>query len=91
MSILLVSYDLKKPDKDYSGLYQALKKASEWWHYLESCWLLKTNLTPQEWFERLQPHIDENDFILIIEIKRNYYGLLPKKAWDWISQKFDSI
>lgn len=84
MSVLLVCYDLKKPDRDYTGLYQVLKKAPAWWHYLESCWLLKTNSSPQQWFDKIQPHIDDDDFILIIEVQPTYQGLLPQKAWDWI-------
>jgi len=86
MKVLLVSYDLKKPGKDYSGLYEALKKAYGWWHYLESCWLLKTDLLSQQWFERIKPHMDDNDFLLIIEVTRDYNGWLPQKAWDWINE-----
>jgi len=85
MKVLLVCYDLSKPDRDYTGLYQTLKKASAWWHYLESCWLLKTSQSPQDWFNKLKPHIDKNDLLLIIEVKRNYQGWLPQKAWDWIN------
>lgn len=85
MKVLLVSYDLKKPNRDYIGLYEALKKASGWWHYLESCWLLKTDLSPDEWSNKLGPHIDDNDFLLIIEVTKNYQGWLPKEAWDWIN------
>lgn len=85
MKILLVCYDLKKPDRDYTGLYQALKRASTWWHYLDSCWLLKTSLSPEQWFERIKPHIDDKDFVLIIGVQKDYSGWLPEKAWDWIN------
>lgn len=84
MKVLLVCYDLGKPNRDYTGLYQILKKATSWWHYLESCWLLKTELSPSQWFDKLKPHIDDNDSLLIIEVRKNYKGWLPKKAWDWI-------
>jgi len=82
--ILLVTYDLVNPGKDYSLLYEALKEAPAWWHYLESTWLIKTNLSPQQWFNKLKPFIDDNDRIFIMEITKNYQGWLPRKAWDWI-------
>ncbi len=85
MKVLLISYDLKKSDKNYLDLYKTLKKASSWWHYLESCWLLKTSLSPQEWFKKIRPNIDNNDSILIIEVQKHYHGWLPKNAWDWIN------
>lgn len=84
MKVLLVTYDLKKSGKNYSDLYETLKKASRWWHYLESCWLLQTALSPQEWFDKIKPHIDDNDNVLIIEVKADYHGWLPKTAWNWI-------
>ncbi len=82
--VLLVSYDLKKPGKDYSDLYQTLKKAKKWWHYLDSTWLLVTDLSPKAWLEKIKPAIDENDFVLIIQVTNNYSGWLPKEAWEWI-------
>lgn len=85
MKVLLVSYDLKNPGKNYSDLYETLKTASSWWHYLESCWLLKTSLTAQEWFDKIRPHIDDNDSVLIVEVQRPYHGWLPKDAWKWIA------
>jgi hypothetical protein len=86
MKVYLVSYDLKKPGKDYEGLYKELKSASSWWHYLESSWLLKTNLTADQWFDKIKTHLDENDFVLIIEVGKDSQGWLPPKAWEWIQK-----
>lgn len=87
MKILLVSYDLNKPGKNYSALYDILKTAPYWWHYLESTWLLATNETPTQWNEKLKAAIDENDNILIVDItKRPRQGWLPTKAWEWIKE-----
>jgi hypothetical protein len=40
--IFSINYDLKKPDRDYAGLYEAIKSCGEWWHYLGSTWLVDT-------------------------------------------------
>lgn len=86
MNTLLITYELKST-KDYSGLYNAIKSANGWWHYLDSTWFIKTSESPSEWINKLRPHIDEIlDSILVIEIatKARRNGWLPKKAWDWI-------
>ena len=82
----LVSYDLKKPDRNYQGLFGVLMKFSGWWHFLESTWLIKTEEDANSIFEKLKPHIDQDDSLLIIMVHNDYQGQLPKKAWDWINQ-----
>jgi len=86
MKVFVVSYDLRQPDRDYSGLFDELKKSPAWWHYLESTWLISTNETANQLYKRLRPHIDNNDLILVIEAGRDRQGWLPKKAWEWIQK-----
>lgn len=83
-----INYDLKAPGRDYSGLYEAIKKTSLWWwHYLDSTWLIVTEETPSQIWSKLAHHIDKNDFLLIIEVRDNIQGWLPKEAWEWIHDK----
>ncbi|GAH79038.1 unnamed protein product [marine sediment metagenome] len=86
MRVFVVTYELNQKNKDYSGFYNELKKTNAWWHYLEHTWLLYTNETAQEIFDRLIPFIDNKDHILIVEAGRNRQGWLPKKAWPWIEK-----
>lgn len=81
-----ISYDLRAADKDYEGLFEAIKKSPAWWHYLESTWLIVTNESPNEIWDRLQPHVDSNDYLLVIEVRKNSQGWLPEEAWDWIKE-----
>ncbi len=83
--VLLITCDLRAPGRNYNSLYEAIKKANVWWHHLDSTWLIETNAAPKAWYEFLAPHLDVNDYILIIEVKHNYWGFLPKEAWDWLS------
>lgn len=85
--VLLVTYDLRSPGRNYTPLHEAIKSAKVWWHHLESTWIIETSASPQQWYEFLRPHIDSNDYILIIEVKRNFWGFLPKEAWDWLSER----
>lgn len=79
-----INYDLKAPNRDYAGLYEAIKSYSGWWHYLESTWLIVTDENPSQIWGRLKGSIDKNDSLLIIEVRDNVSGWLPQKAWDWI-------
>ena len=84
--IILVSYDLKVPGRDYSRLYDVLRTADNWWHFLESTWVLSTRDTVQVWSNRIQGVIDPNDRFIVVDITdkpRN--GWLPKNAWEWLN------
>ena len=83
--ILLITYDLKRPGQNYTALHDEIKSAGVWWHHLESTWLIQTNLTAQNWSDRLKSHLDANDHLLVIQVVNNYRGWLPKKAWDKLS------
>lgn len=86
--LILITYDLKQPNKDYEALYDAIKGCgSNWWHYLESTWLIQTNISPDECAKRLRQAMDDDDFLLVVDITRQQrQGWLPSKAWDWIKQ-----
>ena len=84
--VYLVSYDLRRRRRDYKGLIDELQNSRGWWHYLDSTWLISTQESVEQLAARLTPHFDNNDSLLVIEVRRNYQGLLPKEAWDWIDQ-----
>lgn len=85
--IILVSYDLKGDSRSYTDMYNTLKQAEGWWHHLESVWLLKSGLTASAWSRRLQPFVDEDDKLLVMEIEiMSAQGWLPEKAWDWLNR-----
>jgi hypothetical protein len=84
--ILLVSYDLKVPGRDYTKLYGVLKTASSWCHYLESTWFISTYESVESWSDKIRAAIDENDRLFIVDITgKKYNGWLPQKAWEWLS------
>lgn len=82
--LYIVSYDLRKPGKDYIGLTEQLQHSPLWWHYLESTWLIATSERPSELYNRLAAHLDSGDSVLIIEAGNHIHGQLPKDAWEWI-------
>jgi hypothetical protein len=85
--VLLITYDLRAPGRDYTTLHAAIKSAGTWWHHLESTWIIETTASPKQWYEFLAKHMDANDFILILQIQKNAWGILPKQAWEWLNQR----
>ena len=83
--IYAINYDLKQPGQNYEALHEAIKSCGVWWHYLDSTWLVDTNLTAQSIWQRLEPHVDKNDSVLVIGVTRDHQGWLPQEAWDWIN------
>lgn len=85
-----INYDLKKPGRDYSGLYEAIKSCGAWWHHLDSTWLVDTSLSAEGICTKLKPHIDANDNVLVIGVTKDYQGWLSKEAWEWIQGRRSS-
>lgn len=82
--VYLVSYDLNSPGQNYTSLRDELKKSTDWWHYLDSTWLIYTWESANQVWNRIHSEIDKNDRVLIIEVKNNMQGWLTQDAWDWI-------
>lgn len=62
---------------------EAIKQTSGWAKYFTDTWLLATRESAQTIWERLKPHVAEQDYLLVMQVGRDFYGTLPKKAWDW--------
>lgn len=82
----LISYDLRQPGRDYAPLHEVIKALGVWWHCLESIWIVDTALSPAQVRDRLTPHIDANDLLVVVELTGSWasYGL-SKECNDWLS------
>ncbi|MCX6844782.1 MAG: hypothetical protein NTX53_21170 [candidate division WOR-3 bacterium] len=85
--VLLITYDLKQPGRNYDALYEAIKTLGQWWHFLDSTWLVQTAMTPDQVAARLRLHMDANDYLLVVKVTRPYQGWLPKDAWEWVNSR----
>ena len=95
MKTFAITYDLKQPGRNYTGLYDAIKNLVEngnWQHPLETLWVIsfmddsvnKANVI----YEKLRGEIDDNDSVFIVEITgQDRQGWLPKSFWDWMKDK----
>ena len=89
--VYIVSYDLRNRKKNYIGLTEQLQYSPRWWHYLQSTWLVSTEESASQLYNRLSAHLDSDDSILIIEAGNHAQGWLPKDAWEWIHKEIPNL
>lgn len=79
----IITYDMNYKN-NYELLEQELKKFKKWWHYLERTWIVISEDTPKEIWNKIQDKVNKKKYLLIIEVKQNTDGWLPQEAWEWI-------
>lgn len=83
--MLLVTYDLRKPGKDYSSLIELLKTATSWARPAESVWLLRTDQDCATWRDKIMTKVDSNDLVLVIEVKQHWAATgISQDVIDWL-------
>lgn len=84
--VILVTYDLQKPGRNYDVLYEALRKAgTSWARPVESVWLLDTGKAAEVIHDELRPHVDANDRLFVVELKPHWWGSnLPTEVMEWL-------
>lgn len=88
MAAYMITYDLNSTGQKYQDVIQAIKDASNgaWCTYWKSSYLIKSNLTAEQISNKITPHLDNNDRMIIVEVKNtNYQGWLEKNEWEYIN------
>lgn len=67
MTTYIVSYDLRKPRRDYESLFEAIKSESNWWHHLGSTWVVISTKSAMQLTDKLKATMDDDDKILVAE------------------------
>lgn len=88
MTIFSISYDLRKPGRNYEELYSALRSFPTRARPLESFWLVQSSMTAAQIRDQLLQKIDAGDGLLVIECGRTaaWHGLDDKTA-AWIKEQ----
>lgn len=89
MKVYLVSYDYRGSAASYEGLFKKLRKFSGWWHYMKNTWLVRTEKSAQQIVEYLEPELDDDISLIVVEVSGEYQGWLTEKAWKWIDRHLD--
>lgn len=85
MATYLIGYDLKRPGQNYAGLEKKIEAIGNWWHCLDSTWIVKTNLTAVQIRDTLagKNSVDWNDRLLVV-------ALTEEAAWQGFNDKCSS-
>lgn len=88
MNTLLVGYDLNRPGQDYESLIEFLRSSHNWWHHLDSTWIVLVNDSPKDYRDKLLRHVDTNDELFVVEIKGKpaAWNGFNAKGSDWLQQ-----
>ena len=82
--IFYISFD--KPLLDVAT-DKKIKDMGPWFRYFGNNWLLETELSEKQIYDRLQT-IGNEFRILIIEINiKSSWGWMPKDAWTWLNER----
>jgi hypothetical protein len=88
MSVLLFTYDLNK-EKDKRGAYEPLYKVRNSYPYAklsESSYALYTNDSPKAVYDKVNPYLDSDDALYVINLRRPYFGQGSKQVNDWLEK-----
>ena len=80
----LIAYDLRRPEYEYGGLFDAIKAVgSTHWHYMESTWIVVSTQSSLDITKALWAHMNKSDKLLVIEVT-------DKAAWAGFNEKCSS-
>jgi hypothetical protein len=80
MGVLMIGYDLHEGE-DYKDLIDAIKAYGDWWHCLDSTWLIKTDLIPSQVRDNLRKHIKSDDRLIVLRYGASVAGEGGNGAW----------
>lgn len=84
----MIGYDLNKAGKNYDGLIKRIKEISaNWWHHLDSTWIIDCNLTSVAIRDALRLHIDSDDELLVVALKsEGAWAGFNAEGSNWLKQ-----
>ncbi|AZA56263.1 SinR family protein [Chryseobacterium shandongense] len=89
MKTYLIGYDLNKQGQDYETLIEKIKEfADDWWHCLDSTWIIRSESNASEIIDFLIKYVDDNDELLVVLLDKEIAWRLPTECSDWLQQYF---
>lgn len=82
----LVTYTIN-PKRDITGLIAELQMSASWCHPIDESWLIVSQESGEQIWNRLAPYLTHTDRVLILEILRDTElpaGWLTKDLWEWV-------
>jgi hypothetical protein len=90
MSSILIGYDLNRQGQNYTALIEKIKTLGyDWWHCLDSTWIIKTHLACVQVRDTLRLLLDANDELLVIDVTGDAAAWVgfDTNCSNWLSNK----
>jgi hypothetical protein len=69
IATILIAYDIHPREGEmYDDLIEKIQSLGDWWHHLESAWIVRCAHSPREIRDQLKSYIGTDDQLLVIEI-----------------------
>lgn len=86
MAKYMISYDLHAPTNNRDDVQDAIKSLGSWCKYVSTTYLVNTDYSLKDVQDICTKPLDNNDKMIIAEIKSPICGFLTDKEWKWIEQ-----
>ena len=86
-TVRLISYTLKKPGQNYSGLLDYIRSFPSWAKITESSYAVVTTLPPGHLRNECRRHMDQNDTITVSTMVAPWSAYERKGLLDWLEQE----
>ena len=87
-----ISYDLRKPDRNYEDLYKGIQSFGYWWHQTGSNWIIATNKNCAEIRDYLKQFIDANDKLFVVALQKNWAAVgFSQNEYNWMKSLPEAI
>lgn len=83
MSVLLITYDLDNPRRNYDGLIKAIKRRT-WCHALGSVWFLDTKDDLADVRDELSKELDSGDQLYVFRLRKHWAAHKKGAATEWL-------
>lgn len=86
MAVRIVTYDLnqeKKKRGDYVGLLDLIR-TYPWARLSESSYAIETDQDAKTLYEQFTPHLDPNDFLLVLTLDQPWWGTQRPDVMEWL-------
>ena len=81
--IYIIQYDVKED----SVIKDRIKTLGTWMNYFPKSWVIESDLTAKQIYDKISVDYEKDRFFIMELNKNNYWGVMPKEAWDWIKKR----
>lgn len=91
--VFSITYDLRKPNRNYDELYRGIQSFGYWWHQTGSAWIIAAkNKNPLEIRDYLKQFMDADDKLFVIAVQKSWAAIgFSQKEYDWMKSLPEEI